>query len=155
MGSIINIDLNKEAKNQINNLVTKLETISFINNDGMNSPGDSDIPRLFYGTEDIMVLQTNTYNKAEYENIVEILDYWRKLYKDPNLGIDERNRLLDQIRETYLENETLLQHFNYDINMSTNEDDSQSSSSEETIDQDISSEINKGIRKAEKPIDPE
>ena len=98
MGSIINIDFNKEAKNQINNLVTKLETISFINNDGMNSPGDSDILRLFYGTEDIMVLQTNTYNRTEYENIVEILDYWRKFYKDPELGIDERNRLLDQIR---------------------------------------------------------
>ena len=43
----------------------------------MNSPGDSDIPRLFYGTEDIMVLQPITYNKTEYENIVEILDYWR------------------------------------------------------------------------------
>ena len=98
LGSIINVDLNKEAKNQINNLVTKLETISFINNDGMNSPGDSDIPKLFYGTEDIMVLQTNTYNRTEYENIVEILDYWKKLYKDPDLGIDERNRLLDQIR---------------------------------------------------------
>ena len=95
LGSIINIDLNKEVKNQINNLVTKLETISFINNDGMNSPRDNYIPRLFYGTEDTMVLQTNTYNRTEYENIVEILDYLRKLYKDTNLGIDEKNRLLD------------------------------------------------------------
>ena len=73
----------------------------------MNSPGNNYIPRLFYGTEDIMVLQTNTYNRTEFENIVEILDYWRKLYKDPELGIDERNMLLDQIRETYLENEAL------------------------------------------------
>lgn len=39
--------------------------------------------------------------------------------------------------------------------MSTNDDDSQSSSSEETIDQDVSPEINKGKRKAEEPIDPE
>ena len=38
--------------------------------------------------------------------------------------------------------------------MSTNDDDSQSPSSEETIDQDVSPEINKGKRKAEKPIDP-
>ena len=51
---------------------------------------------------------------------------------------------LDQIRETYLEHEALFQHFNYDINMSTNDDDSQSSSSEETLNQDISPEINKG-----------
>ena len=55
--------------------MTKLATIPFINNDGMNSPGDNSIPRLFYDTEDIMVFQTNTYNRTEYENIVEILDY--------------------------------------------------------------------------------
>ena len=95
LGSIIKIDLNKEAKNQINNLVAKLEIISFINNDGMNSPGDNYIPSLFYGIEDIIVLQTNTYNRTEYEIIVEILDYWRKLYKDPDISIDERNRQLD------------------------------------------------------------
>ena len=64
----------------------------------MNSSGDNFIPRLFYGIEDILVLQTNTYNRTEYENIIEILDYWRKLYKDPDLSIDERNRLLDQTR---------------------------------------------------------
>ena len=92
--------------------MTKLETISFINYNGMNSPGDNFIPRLFYGTEDIMVLQTNSYNRTEYENIVEILDYWRKLYKDPDVDIDERNRLLNQIREPYLEHEARLQHFN-------------------------------------------
>ena len=86
---------------------------------------------------------------------MKILDYWRKIYKDLDLGIDERNRLLDQIRETYLKHEALLQHFNYDINMSTNDDDNQSSSSEETLDQDISPEINKEKRKAEEPIDPE
>ena len=68
--------------------MTKLETISFLNNDGINSLGDNSIPRLFYDTEDIMVFQTNTYNRTEYENIVKILDYWRKLYKDLDLGID-------------------------------------------------------------------
>ena len=39
--------------------------------------------------------------------------------------------------------------------MSTNDDDSQSSSSEETIDQNISPKINQGKRKAEEPINPE
>ena len=39
--------------------------------------------------------------------------------------------------------------------MSTNDDDSQSPSSEETIDQDVSLEVNKGRRKEEEPINPE
>ncbi len=41
----------------------------------MNSRGDNKIPRLFYGTEGIMVLhQEVDYNYTEYENIKEIFD---------------------------------------------------------------------------------
>jgi hypothetical protein len=58
-----------------NELVNKIENIEFSE---MNSPGNNKISRLFYGTEDRMVLQKEVdYNHIEYENIKEILNYWR------------------------------------------------------------------------------
>jgi hypothetical protein len=75
ISSIVDLDLKQETKETLNELANKIGTISF---EGMNSPGDHKIPRLFYGTEDIMVLQQEVdYNYTEYENIKEILDYWR------------------------------------------------------------------------------
>ena len=94
----------------------------------MSEPGDKQFPRLFYGNEVIYTLQTN--KETEYRNIVEILDYWRQLYKDPQLGIEERNKILNQIRETYLHYEDLLTHFKYEVTMiDEDEDDNKSSSS--------------------------
>ena len=51
----------------MNELANKIGNISF---EGMNNPGDHKIPRLFYGTEDVMVLQQEVdYNYTKYENI--------------------------------------------------------------------------------------
>ena len=82
--------------------------------------------------------------------IVEILDYWRQLYKDPQLGIEERNKILTQIREIYLQYEDLLTHFKYDVMMiDEDEDDKNSSSSEEE------NEDSTRKRKSEEPLDLE
>ena len=54
ISSIVDLDLKQETKETLNELANKIGNISF---ERMNSPGDHKIPRLFYGTEDIMVLQ--------------------------------------------------------------------------------------------------
>ena len=65
----------------------------------MNNYDDHKISRLlFFGTEDIMVLQQEVaYNYTEYENIKKILNYWRQLYKDPQLLVQERNEIIDKL----------------------------------------------------------
>ncbi|KAM7491994.1 hypothetical protein LguiA_034915 [Lonicera macranthoides] len=65
--------------------------------DGMNSSGSNQTPRLYYGTEEINTFQTEKFNYTEFINVKEILDYWRELYKDQNLNISERNKIIEQI----------------------------------------------------------
>ena len=81
LGTIQNIDLKNDTKIKIENLTAQLNKTDFKQINGMSELGDNTFPRLFYGNEVICTLQT--YNETEYRNIVEILDYWRQLYKDP------------------------------------------------------------------------
>jgi hypothetical protein len=75
ISSIVDLYLKQETKETLSELANKIGNISF---EGMNSPRDHKIPRLFDGTEDIMVLQQEVdYNYIEYENIKKKLDYWR------------------------------------------------------------------------------
>lgn len=48
----------------------------------------------------MMVLQNKQPNEEEYKNILEILDYWKNIYKDPEATMEERNHILHQIRKT-------------------------------------------------------
>ena len=146
-GSILNVDLKSETKTTMESLLNKLDSFEISEVNGMNSPGDHQTPRLFYGTEDVMVLNTQTYNRTEYDNIVEILDYWRNLYKDPHLDVVERNQILKQIQETYLQNEDLLSHFHYEINMLEKEE---SSDDDTSHDGDMSIEENTSVVSVEK-----
>jgi hypothetical protein len=52
--SIVDLDLKQETKETLNELANKIGNISF---ERMNSPEDYKIPKLFYGIEDIVVLQ--------------------------------------------------------------------------------------------------
>lgn len=133
LGEVVDLDLKTETKEQIQEL-TKTVNNFIMQQDEMNYPGDNKIPRLFYGTEDIeeiMVLQNKERNEEEYNNIVEILDYWKTIYKDPEATMDERNHILHQIRLTCLEYEDLLSYFNYDINMLSDDESTSSESNED------------------------
>jgi hypothetical protein len=130
ISSIVDLDLKQETKETLNELANKIGTISF---EGMNSLGDHKLLRLFYGTEEIMVLQQEVdYNYTEYENIKEILDYWRQLYKDPQFSVQERNEIIEKIRTTYLEYENLLTYFNYETTLFVSDDDEDNQSSTHT-----------------------
>jgi hypothetical protein len=168
ISSIVDLDLKQETKETLNELANKIGTISF---EGMNSPGDHIIPRLFYGTEDIMVLQQEVdYNYTEYENVKEILDYWRQLYKDPQFSVQERNEIIEKIRTTYLEYENLLTHFNYETTLFVFDDEEDNQSSNSTHTANIVSESEKESdsdneeeeettpsrkRKLDEPLDPQ
>jgi hypothetical protein len=64
-GSILNIDLKSETKTTMESLINKLDSFDISETNGMNSPGDHQTPRLFYGTEDVMVLNTQAYNRTK------------------------------------------------------------------------------------------
>ena len=140
--TVTNLDLKEETKQQIENLLNKIDNQN-PEQTGMNNPGDNKIPRLYYGSEEIKALQTEEFNYTEYINVREILDYWKHLYKDPILTVSERNKLIEQIQTTYLENEKLLQHYQYELN--------QYSSDEEEIPPHVVNTID-GKRKAEDPL---
>lgn len=73
--TIVDFNLKSYTKKVLYCLVDKIDNISL---DGMNSPGDNKIPRLFYRAKNmrIIALQEEVdYNYTEYENIKEILDY--------------------------------------------------------------------------------
>ena len=92
----------RKTKETLNELANKIGNIAF---EGMNSLGDHKIPRLFYGIKDIMVFKEEVdYNHIEYENVKEILDYWRQLYKDPQLSVQERNEIIEKIKEQLILN---------------------------------------------------
>jgi hypothetical protein len=133
LGRVIDLDLKKETKEQIHEL-TKTVNNLIIQRDVMSYAGDNKIPRLFYGTEDIMVLQNKKPKEEEYKNIVEVLDYWKTIYKDPKASMEERNHILQQIRKTCLEYEDLLSYFNYDINKLSDDESTSSESSESNQD---------------------
>ena len=127
----------------MNELANKIRSITF---EGMNSPGNHKIPKLFYGTKDIMVFQQEVdYNHTEYENIKEILDYWRQHYNDPQLFVQERNEIIEKIRTTYLEYENLLNYFNYETILFVSDDDEDNQSSNSTHTANVVSESEKEI----------
>lgn len=115
--TIVDFNLKSYTKKVLYCLVDKIDNISL---DGMNSPGDNKIPRLFYRAKNmrIIALQEEVdYNYTEYENIKEILDYWRNLYKNPQLFVHEGNEIFNNIRNTCLEYENLLMKFYYETTM--------------------------------------
>ena len=117
----------------------------------MNSPRSNQTPRLYYGTEEINTLQTEKFNYIEFINVKEIVDYWQEIYKDSNLNISERNKIIEQIQTIYLEHEKLLKHFQYEINQySSDEEDQEPSHIVNTISDDEKED--KGKRKAEEPL---
>jgi hypothetical protein len=166
INSIVDLDLKQETKETLNELANKIGSIAF---EGMNSLGDHKIPRLFYGTEDIMVFKEEVdYNHIEYENIKEILDYWRQLYKAPQLSVQERNEIIEKIRTTYLEYENLLTYFNYDTTLFVFDDDEDNqfsnsthrtnviSASEKQSDNEKEEESNSSRKiKIDEPLDPQ
>jgi hypothetical protein len=82
ISSIVDLDLKQETKETLNELANKIGSIAF---EGMNSLGDHKIPRLFYGTEDIMVFKEKKKKKKSF--------YWHFL---------SANKLVLNAKKTHL-----------------------------------------------------
>ena len=110
------------------NLITKIHFLSECN-EGWDPPEDTSISRLFYGNDEINIIEksVSSHKKDEYENLVEAIEYRKKFYTDPTSTVEERKRLITQIHNLYLENENLFNHIGYQVFIDDEFDDDSSS----------------------------
>ena len=72
------------------------------------------------------------YSRQEYNSIMDLFNCWKELYKDPENSSEERDHLINKIHETYLQNEDILHHFDFNPEKYNMEDNSEFESSSDS-----------------------